>query len=81
MYFQTQTIKGSFILYNEQTDNDDTEPNISGPIDLVYLWVNGSDPKFILEMKRQKAVEDFGKYNKYAVLNYHYFVLFFGWNY
>jgi hypothetical protein len=57
----------------EQNDNDDkslrTEPDYSEPVDLVYLWVNGTDPKFILEMKRQKAVEDFGKYNRYAVFN------------
>ncbi|XP_060586431.1 N-acetylglucosamine-1-phosphotransferase subunits alpha/beta-like [Ruditapes philippinarum] len=32
------------------------------PIDLVYLWANGSDPKFILDMKRQRASEEPQKY-------------------
>ncbi|XP_060586443.1 N-acetylglucosamine-1-phosphotransferase subunits alpha/beta-like [Ruditapes philippinarum] len=34
------------------------------PIDLVYLWANGSDPRFILDMKRQKASEEPGKYQR-----------------
>ncbi|XP_045195213.2 N-acetylglucosamine-1-phosphotransferase subunits alpha/beta-like [Mercenaria mercenaria] len=32
-------------------------------IDLVYLWANGTDPRFILDLKRQKALEDAEKYH------------------
>lgn len=40
------------------------EPIYKEPVDLVYLWVNGTDPKFLLDMKRQKALEDGEMYKR-----------------
>lgn len=37
----------------------------SEDVDLVYLWVNGSDVDFILDLKRQKLKEKRKGYVKY----------------
>ena len=48
-----------FISFDSSLTED-----LNEPVDLVYLWVNGSDPRFILDMKRQMASEEPEKYQR-----------------
>ena len=41
-------------------------PEISEPIDIVYTWVNGSDPGFQKQLQKFKAKEEKQKVNSHV---------------
>ena len=47
--------KKEIVVAAENVENQDEHKSIyDGPIDLVYTWVNGSDPNFIKSIKSKK---------------------------